>query len=97
MNDIAINVTWKMLIELEPRLIDLERRIKAIKDNKKKPSFCANWFWYSSPNRFRNHMSDLVGWDAEGDNPILKSSKAYDVAYEHLYSLLPNCRNCICW
>jgi hypothetical protein len=30
------------------------------------------------------------------DEKYLRSSRAYDVAYDVLYAALPNCRNCVC-
>jgi hypothetical protein len=32
-----------------------------------------------------------VGWGAR--KPILRSSEAYDVAYDAIYELLPDCRH----
>lgn len=88
-------LTWEVLAQLEPGLLALEREIKAVKDNKRHKWFCANWVWYREPN-FRKTMIGLVGWAARKDAPILKSREAYHLAYEHLYYLLPECRNCIC-
>ncbi len=38
----------------------------------------------------------LVGWSAAKEDPVLRSGAAYDAAYETLYALLPDCRNCLC-
>jgi hypothetical protein len=36
-------------------------------------------------------MMTLVGWSAA--NPKLRSEEAYDVAYDTLYELLPDCNH----
>ncbi|HJR09192.1 MAG TPA: hypothetical protein VJ842_18170 [Pyrinomonadaceae bacterium] len=41
-------------------------------------------------------VAALVGAQAAQDDPLLRASEAYTVAYEVLYRLLPNCRNCVC-
>jgi len=39
----------------------------------------------------------LVGMTATTADPLLRSSDAYDVAYHHLYHLLPDCGpECCC-
>lgn len=82
--------TWQRLVEIEPRLAALEGEIRAIKPGR---GFCANAVWYGYARRpsLKDRMSRLVGWDAT--NPALRDPKAYDVAYQHLYKLLPDCRH----
>jgi hypothetical protein len=86
--------------KIEPALAELERRIKAhARKHRGAERYCANRWWYGywDPDRrggFRREMKALVGWSAA--NPELRTSKAHDAAYEHLYRLLPNCRNCGC-
>ena len=70
-------------------LLQLETRIKNhVKDNKTTPNYCANYFWY---RLYKPEVCYLVGWDAR--NPALKSEAAYDVVYQYLYDLLPNCNH----
>jgi hypothetical protein len=54
---------------------------------------CANFWWYR-PGGLKERMSALVGYGARDER--LRSSAAYDVAYDHLYRLLPDCRGCAC-
>src|SRR5215467_6291400 len=91
------NLTWERLCELEPRLLALHRRAKAIKDDERKPWFCANDVWYGrgSNEGLKEELRNLVGWRRKG-HPILGSSEAYDVAYDTVYDVLPPCRNCGC-
>lgn len=93
-------MTWDELVRLEPRLLDLEREVRAIRDDKRKPSFCANavWLGYGIPGLagLKLKMTRLVGWEARGKAEGLHTERAYDVAYSHLYGLLPDCRNCGC-
>ena len=62
--------------------------MKAVKDTGG-PSFCANDVWYR-PGSFKSRLVRLAGWWAE--KPELRTSEAYDVAYDELYQQLPDCR-----
>ncbi len=89
--------TWEDLAAREPRLTQLRRAVEQVtaEDGQR---FCANEYWYASaggPN-FRGQMMRLVGWHAENPDPVLHTMAAYDTAYETLYALLPDCRNCDC-
>jgi hypothetical protein len=83
---------FRELCRREPRLAKLERDIQAVKDTRG-PSFCANDWWYL-PGGFKSRLARLVGWGAE--QPELRTTEAYDVAYDALYQLLPDCRECRC-
>lgn len=84
-------MTFEELCQIEPRLLALYRRAQAVKDDKRKPSFCANRVWYTE---FKPELCRLVGWEAE--NPALRTEEAYDLAYDTIYDVLPPCRNCWC-
>jgi hypothetical protein len=95
-----VTPTWAQLIKAEPKLADLERRLKEVvvheqEDCKKtgRP-FCANavWFGYNGELSFKVEFARLAGWSREG-HPILGSESAYDAGYEHLYDSLPNCEH----
>ena len=85
-------VTWERLVEREPELANLYLETSAVKDGGG-PSFCANKHWYI---HVEPRLTELVGQRAQTTDPILLSPKAYELAYDVLYGLLPNCRNCIC-
>jgi hypothetical protein len=87
-------LTWTVLTEIEPRLLDLERRIKAVK-RPRSGYFCANDWWYGRGG-FKRDMLRLVGWDARSNDARITTPEAYDLAYHHLYNLLPDCRGCAC-
>ena len=91
-------ITWSLLCDLEPRLIHLLAKVREIEDDKRKPSFCANSIWYGEYGQegIKPRLVQLVGWQAMGSDPRLKTTQAYDLAYEKLYNLLPPCRNCNC-
>jgi hypothetical protein len=99
-------LTFDELAKLEPGLRRLEFEILRCKHaHRRKRNLCGNGIWYGYGRfpwyRFKSQMSALVGWGRLGDpdNPderILKSEAAYATAYEHLYELLPHCRNCAC-
>jgi hypothetical protein len=85
--------TFEELVQLEPRLGMLERDIRSIK-RPYRGRFCANEIWYQG---FKPKLVRMVGWLAPKDAPpALRTIEAYDVAYDHLYELLPNCRRCAC-
>jgi hypothetical protein len=83
---------WEDLVDLEPRLEQLERDIKYHAGQHRAGRYCANrhWFGYTGVG-FKDRLLDLVGWEAKGS--ALRSSEAYDVAYHHLYAILPPCRH----
>jgi len=91
---------FNRLSALEPRLAGLETHIKAIRDDGTTRSFCANHRWYGCAGcnvcegGLKQEVTRLVGWEAQ--RPDLRTEAAYNVAYDHLYQLLPLCRNCIC-
>jgi len=91
-------ITWSLLCDLEPRLIHLLAKVRGIEDDKRKPSFCANSIWYGEYGQegIKPRLVQLVGWQAMGSDPRLKTTQAYDLAYKKLYNLLPPCRNCNC-
>lgn len=88
---------WGDLVRAEPELGNLELAIKSVRPNDKR--FCANAVWYGygpwAHRGFKARMQRLAGWDAR--NPALRTQEAYDLAYDHLYSLLPDCRGCSCF
>lgn len=84
-------LTWSVLVEHEPWLKRLQKTVKDVRDEGGE-YFCANEWWYE--RGFRDQLSLLVGWHAR--NPRLRSDGAYDLAYDRLYGLLPNCRGCLC-
>lgn len=88
--------TWRKLVALEPGLQALLDEIKAIDGSH--PNFCANacFFGFREGGSFKRRMTELVGWLARLDEPALKTSAAYDVAYEALYGALPDCKDCAC-
>ncbi len=86
--------TWKWLTGQEPRLRTLERDIRAVRDEGGS-YFCANQHWYGrADSGFKGRLYYLVGFMSR--NPALRTMGAYDVATEHLYAQLPDCRNCGC-
>ncbi len=88
--------TWAQLVRQEPLLAGLEVSIRQVKPEGR--YFCANRCWYGfgswQGRGFKARLERLVGWGAR--NPALRTSDAYDAAYQHLYNLLPDCRQCAC-
>lgn len=90
-------VTWDALVAAEPRLEQLLARARATRDDGSAPSFCANDVWYGHAGHpgLKPVLARLVGWNAVGGD-LIRSEKAYDVAYETVYDALPDCRACWC-
>ncbi len=89
--------TWQDLVEREPRLADLRIAAERIRPAADAP-FCANehWYGYGGHLGLKPRLIRLVGWGAQSHDPVLRSCDAYDLAYETLYDLLPDCRGCGC-
>ena len=80
------------MTEREPALAALELELSAVRDEGGN-SFCANKYWYV---RVAPRVAALAGAQAAVDDPVLRAPEASTLAYEVLYRLLPNCRNCVC-
>lgn len=105
-------LTFDVLCAIDPSLRNLERYVRArAAEAYRKRNGCANGAWYGY-DRFRdlgNPKQRLVAHvghfrsarPAANTTPeqeaVLRSSEAYDVAYQHLYRLMPDRRNCGCW
>lgn len=85
-------ITWDDLIQREPRLADLLEEAEAVRDEGR-TGFCAMTAFY---RHIRPPMLTLVGWEAERDDRVLLTSRAYDLAARRLLDALPPCRNCWC-
>jgi hypothetical protein len=92
-------VTWAELIELEPKLVELENEARSARelayaalDLDPKAVVCGNLLWYGNASvpmeeTFKGRVSQLVGWGREDLHPVLGTSEAYDCATD---------RNCGC-
>ena len=95
-------LTFDRLCQMEPRLASLLQRASEVRDDETAESFCANRTWYGYENLphegIKEQLCSLVGSDRE-DLPqghVLRSSLAYELAYQTIYNVLPPCRNCSC-
>jgi hypothetical protein len=92
-------VTFAQLVQLAPELQVLFDDARSHHSNWG-PDFCANAVWYGYPGHkpgIKKRMGQLVGWGAPEDAGELRTSAAYDVAYETIYQALPDCRgDCSC-
>lgn len=92
---------FEELCEMQPQLRDLYEIASAIKDDLSTPAFCANAVWYGYGSwrglGIKELLKSYVGWGADlAHSAALKTSCAYDIAYEVIYDALPDCRNCGC-
>jgi hypothetical protein len=103
-------VTFERLKELVPELAHMERRlVERAKEYGRKRWWCANacWFGYGRFRCFdggescRQWLPRLVGRHRpknanDPNDELLRSSEAYDCAYDALYLSLPGCKDCAC-
>jgi hypothetical protein len=88
-----LEITWPGLVRAEPRLGALLAEAQAVEDDGSTPSFCANEVW---ARQFKPRLAKLVGWYAEGEDRMLHTNRAYDLAYARVCNALPACRDCGC-
>ena len=85
--------SFEELADLEPRLLELLHEARSMIDMGGL-SFCANRIWYDG---FKPRLVALVGWERDAGPKLLRTSAAYDVAYQTIYGALPDCRDCACF
>jgi hypothetical protein len=88
---------FRALAELEPRLSELEARVRAVVDDGRASFFCSNHVWLP----IQGDLKRLVGVERRGAAGEAKGgplwdSRSFEVAYRHLSGLLPKCRACGC-
>jgi len=89
-------LTFDDLLRLEPRLLALANEARAYRaEAEHRRSWCANAVWYG-PGNLRSRLMRLVGWCSTHPDPVVRSSRAYEIAYLAIYGLLPDCRRCRC-
>ena len=80
------------MAQVEPRLNELLAQAIALRAAARgRPNVCANRLWV---DHIKPQMNRIVGWNAR--DKWLKTSEAWDCAFERIYAELPNCRNCPC-
>jgi hypothetical protein len=92
----ASELSWERIVEIEPRLKHTEKVIRALTD-KGGRYFCANELWYGYNDISQSFKGVVIRYAGDyAERGELRSNAAYDIAYEHLYDLLPGCRDCLC-
>jgi hypothetical protein len=76
-------LTWDELVEIEPRLDSLLAQVEDSRPSRKK-GFNYEIAW----GRFKDPISDLVGWHRRDGDPRLQTREAYEVVYWHLWHVL---------
>jgi hypothetical protein len=75
-------MTWKDLIQMEPRLLELYNRALAIRNGDR--PFNDIDVWIGSRHGMNDDLVALVGWSRK-DKPELATNEAYDIAYDKIY------------
>ncbi|WP_435643825.1 hypothetical protein ACR9VJ_26220 [Streptomyces sp. H49] len=81
-------ITWSELTDAEPRLLDLEKQVRAEAARAKTdPMWSFSIYWSYT---LRPAIKPLVGWERDtGAHPRLESEEAWHAAISHLIGLLP--------
>ena len=91
----ASELSWREIKKIEPRLGTLQKEIKVLTESVAADDrFCPNHFWYGYDDpefAFKKQVEQLAGYCAEA--PELRSRAAYDLVYDRLYKLLPDCQH----
>jgi hypothetical protein len=83
-------MTFNALAKREPRLLRLKQDVAYLAAGVLPGDhFCANGPWYRI---FKLRLVCLVGFGRD-DSKFPGSREAYDLAYHHLYNLLPDCNH----
>ena len=88
------SLTWETLLAIDPGLDDVLAIARTVKDDKSKWSFCQREVWNSE---IRHRLMQLVSWQCERYNTILRTCLAFDVALREIRKVLPPCRRCECY
>jgi len=75
---------FQSLCDLEPRLALLAAEVKSLKPNQK--NVLRLWYGNASTPGIKDALLALVGYEAA--NPLLRTTEAYDVAYDYLFACL---------
>ena len=81
-------ITWTELAAVEPRLCDLEKRVRAEAEQADtNPMWSFSIYWSYT---LRPAIRPLVGWERDtGAQPRLHTEEAWHAAISHLIGLLP--------
>lgn len=95
-NPTGKRLTYAELEERDQRLAALRAAILVV-GRSHPDEFCANHWWYGRRG-FKATLTTIIGSFADQPDAALRTAAAYDVAYQHLYRLLPDCRHeGMCW
>lgn len=79
----SVTLTFDELAAREPALARLEHQCRTMTIP---PELDEIDLWFESG--VKGTMAHLVGWDRRQHDPVLSTSRAYDIAYLHLLSIL---------
>jgi hypothetical protein len=88
--DDTLALTWNQLVRLEPRLGQLHLDCR-FADRRDPNGFDPEAAWNGSADLpgFKTRLGLLVGAQAEGQDPLIISSQAYDLASAECHQALP--------
>ena len=90
-------LTWASIAEREPRLLDIERRIEALKDRNEEGTgtrrLCPNyardlWYGFRGTKAIRAQLNEFIGSGSNSPHIDLRGSAAHDLCYRYLFELL---------
>lgn len=77
-------MSWKKIIEIEPRLQELYEKARKLSKRKDK-DIDRIWGGFTG---LKSELCRLVGYDMDVYNEVLCTSEAYEIAYRKIYNAL---------
>lgn len=85
------------LVRREPRLAELEARVRAVRDTGEGSFFCSNHAWLPLASELRQLVGVYRrGWSAHEPGDPLYDTYAFETCYLRLSRAMPPCRDCGC-
>ena len=80
---------------MEPRLVELEQEVDAVRDDGQATWFCSNFLWLPVNTRLRL-LIGVARVRQPDEDRRLYDSRAYELVFTHLSQRMPPCRGCGC-
>jgi hypothetical protein len=82
-------------LKLEPKLqVLLDCIKKELPPTNRRECWEYRWYGYDGLAGYKNQLVNLVGWGCKHPNPVMQTSRAYEICYRNLIQSLPFCKDC---
>lgn len=92
-------LSWEVIVKYEPRLLNIVRRIEAIKaanyerKGRRKLSYgyaTKCWYGYAGRKAIKAQLNNIIGWSSDTEYVELSGAEAHGICYSYLFDLLTN-------